>query len=355
MKKLKYMEIADGISADIKSKRLAEGERLPGVRELAAEWETSANTVLKALDALVSEGLIRKTQGSGIFVTPRNNLYGNGANTETPSLELIMWDIDVPFNHSLLSAIEKAATDEGFQLSVRTSEQDTQVNPESACIIVPLDAPGQSTNQISKRNTIYLGEFNPAPSFEGSYISVDVYSGFYRAAEYLLAAGRERVAYVGSVSANVRDPGRQAVRDSMQGTSYGFNKQYSVAAEGWDADTGREAMERLLYGDDFPDAVICLNDALAAGVYKACRAAGLSIPDDVAVIGAGDQDVAGFLDPPLTSLKYPSAIMGRMAVSYLKSLERGHINASERLRARLDMELIVRESVQLFSDDAEWL
>ena len=209
-------------------------------------------------------------------------------------------------------------------------------------IVVPEQAPANGDGVAE--HSIYIGDFNPAHSFEGSYITADSYGGFRRAARMLLEAGRERIAYIGATDSLSDEPGWNAVRDVLAGTSNGFNREYAVNAGGWNAELGRRAMEELLLGGEYPDAVVCCNDVLAAGVYRACRAAGLSIPDDVAVVGAGDQDIALMLDPPLTSIKIPSAVMGVMAVGYLKAVEGGSIGRTERLRARLDMEIIIRDS-----------
>ncbi|HAK46781.1 MAG TPA: hypothetical protein DCO79_12800 [Spirochaeta sp.] len=366
MRELLYRKISGEITEDIISGKLTEGARLPGVRELAEHWDASANTVLKALDELETGGYIRKTRGRGIFIEPRSSW--SGIAEKRSRLELILHDLERPFNRLIVSAVEKAAADSGYKLSIRSSES-AELGEGAAGIIVPysVDATDGRTAAVNGSEAaapvIYTGEFNPPHDFTGSYIVADTYGGFYRAAELLLAAGRERIAYIGSSDRLDDEPGWNAVRDLLVGTSFGFNREYSVSAGGLDPASGTAAMERLLINGEYPDAVICGNDILAAGVYKACRAIGLSIPDDLAVIGAGDQDIAPLLEPPLTSLKFPAVIMGLMAVNYLEAVETGKIAGIEILRARLDMELVVRGSALSggrdeadYSDDgAHWL
>jgi LacI family transcriptional regulator len=67
-----------------------------------------------------------------------------------------------------------------------------------------------------------------------------------------------------------------------------------------------------------PTAVFCYNDRQAMGAYRAARHRGLTIPDDLSIVGFDDQEyIASELDPPLTTVRLPHREMGRLAVHML--------------------------------------
>ncbi len=102
------------------------------------------------------------------------------------------------------------------------------------------------------------------------------------------------------------------------------------------------AATALLDLPDPPTAIFAFNDNVAVGVMRAASARGLSIPDDLSVVGFDDSELAGIVVPALTSVRQPLAEMGRMAVSLLlRLLENQRVDA---LRIELATRLVVRES-----------
>jgi LacI family transcriptional regulator len=102
------------------------------------------------------------------------------------------------------------------------------------------------------------------------------------------------------------------------------------------------AAAALLDLADPPTAIFAFNDNVAVGVMSAARARGLSIPDDLSVVGFDDSVHAAIVTPALTTVRQPLAEMGRMAVSLLlRLLENQRVDA---LRIQLATKLVVRES-----------
>ena len=91
-----------------------------------------------------------------------------------------------------------------------------------------------------------------------------------------------------------------------------------------------------------PDSVFACNDLMAAGALHAIAAAGLRVPDDIAVIGFDDSIVARHIDPPLTSVRQPLQEMGRAMARLLLDEIAGP--DSGRHEVVLPTELIVRAS-----------
>lgn len=82
---------------------------------------------------------------------------------------------------------------------------------------------------------------------------------------------------------------------------------------------GKDAFNRLMTKSPRPSAVICLNDVLAIGAIFAAYERGMSVPGDVSITGCEDLEVAGSVPPGLTTVRYPTAEMGRYAGTCLLS------------------------------------
>ena len=113
-------------------------------------------------------------------------------------------------------------------------------------------------------------------------------------------------------------------------------------ADSWSPGVGYEPMRDLLARARDFTAIFCFNDISAIGVIRAIYDAGLSVPEDISVIGFDDIKAAAFLTPGLTTIRQPLAEMGRCAAQCIVN----RLNRTEDFRAQVafEPELIVRES-----------
>jgi len=113
----------------------------------------------------------------------------------------------------------------------------------------------------------------------------------------------------------------------------------TIGLADWEPEFSRKAIGQLLDTTTSPRALICGNDRVAMGAYQALGHAGLRVPDDVSVISFDDSDLAGWLEPGLTSIALPHEELGRSAVELLLMSDR-----RARIR-RIPMRLHPRASV----------
>ncbi|MER8068605.1 LacI family DNA-binding transcriptional regulator [Streptomyces sp. NPDC094034] len=107
--------------------------------------------------------------------------------------------------------------------------------------------------------------------------------------------------------------------------------------------SGRLAVEKLLHNEVRFDSVFAHNDISAAGALRALRAAGRKVPDDVAVVGFDNIPLARHTEPPLTTVRQPTRLMGETAARLLL----GHLAGTSPGLGEpvvLPTEIIVRES-----------
>jgi DNA-binding LacI/PurR family transcriptional regulator len=147
------------------------------------------------------------------------------------------------------------------------------------------------------------------------YVDADNETGARTATEYLYAQGRRRIATITGpqdMAAGIdRLGGFRAALRGRRGVSR------MVARGDFGQHSGETAMRELLAKDPELDAVFAASDPMAAGALRALRAAGRRVPDDVAVIGFDDSELARNTDPQLTSVSQPTQRMGREVVRLL--------------------------------------
>jgi DNA-binding LacI/PurR family transcriptional regulator len=93
--------------------------------------------------------------------------------------------------------------------------------------------------------------------------------------------------------------------------------------------------------DQYPTAVFCDDDVIAAGLYLAARERGIRIPEELSVVGFDDMEFARVLEPPLTTVALDADLLGSTAFELLEARLSGK---RTRRRVVLPAELLVRES-----------
>lgn len=141
--------------------------------------------------------------------------------------------------------------------------------------------------------------------------------GGYAATEALITAGHRRIGFIGGES------WMEAARDRLEGyrsalISNGRRVDDRLIADGNFLPTGGYAgTHRLMALSAPPDAIFCASDLMAVGAYEALKELGRRIPEDVAIMGYDDQEIARHLNPPLSTVLLPHREMGQWAVDFL--------------------------------------
>jgi LacI family repressor for deo operon, udp, cdd, tsx, nupC, and nupG len=108
--------------------------------------------------------------------------------------------------------------------------------------------------------------------------------------------------------------------------------------------SGVAAARSFLEGSERPTAVFAVSDEMAIGFLKEVRSAGLSVPQDVSLVGFDGIPFADYCEPPLTTVRQPREMIGRRAAEMLLRLMRGErLAASERM-VKLEAELRIGRS-----------
>lgn len=170
-------------------------------------------------------------------------------------------------------------------------------------------------------------------------VDVDNVAGGRAAAERLLSTGRRHVATVAG------PPDMPSAVDRLSGFRSALaaaSRPADVLAYGaWTSPSGESATADLLAREPGIDGLFAANDLMAIGAIRALRHAGRRVPEDVAVIGYDDIDIAANTDPPLTTIRQPAAEMSRTMVDLLLRRVK---NEPVPDKVLLPVELVVRSS-----------
>lgn len=164
---------------------------------------------------------------------------------------------------------------------------------------------------------------------------------------YLISKGHEKIGFIkGHPNQTVSEQRYLGYLDALGEAGIG-------AVNDWVADglfsyrSGEEAGMKLLSYDDRPTAIFASNDDMAAGVLAAAARQGLSVPDDVSVVGFDNSPIASTIWPRLTTMSQPVAQMAAKAVELV--LEKNDPLDAQQERNKtitLSHELIERDSVK---------
>lgn len=187
------------------------------------------------------------------------------------------------------------------------------------------------------------------PSPDHSTILIDNYGGGRQATSHLIALGRRRIGHLAGPQDwhEARDR-QQAWRDALRdaGLTPG-----PVVAGNWSSESGATGMVELLTRDPDLDAIFAANDQMALGAMSELHARGISIPEQVAVVGFDGLEEADFFTPSLTTVRQPLRELGKLAVRELLATIRGDASARTVHALTLATELVVRASAPL-SDES---
>ena len=184
------------------------------------------------------------------------------------------------------------------------------------------------------------------PSFATHFVGTDDVAAGSIATEHLLSINRRRIAHIGNAETSNGADRLRGYRDALQKAGIPFKENLVInrsrLEESGDR-VGYAGMKALLKLRKRPDAVFCYNDLTAIGAIKCVLAAGLRVPNDVAVIGCGNLRLAEYLEVPLSSLDQDTVELGEQAAKLTSSLLSGGSRPGLR-EIRVEPKLIVRAS-----------
>lgn len=294
----------------------------------------------------------------------RNGLARNLKRQKTETVGLVIGDISNPFSTELANAVRETLSFRGYNLFICISEHSAKEDIAAFQALVDHNVDGlivatRSNSEGDERLSeiadsgvpmVVVGRDFKHASVDS--VSADNYSGGFEATQHLIDLGHKRIGFIGASFENRRRLKRlQGYIAALTKHRIAVDERLITGRKGTATDApgysteaiGYEGMKRLLSLPKRPTAVFARNDFTAFGAIAAIKEAGLSIPQDIAIVGFDDTPLALHMMPPLTTVRQPMRRQGQIAAELL--LRRISSDRDfETERQMLDCELIIRES-----------
>jgi LacI family transcriptional regulator, repressor for deo operon, udp, cdd, tsx, nupC, and nupG len=333
-------------------------DRRPSIKDVARVAGVSTATVSRALanPEKVVEPTRNKVQAAVLetgYIA--NAMASNLRRRQTDTVLVLVSDIANPFYSNIIQGIERIAHRHNFRILLGDTQQQAEREQSYVNLVLQKQADGiislsrQLPFQISRGQKQADPDWPPVVMACEYYGDVDVpvvridnCTAAYEAALYLLQLGHRRIAYIDGPEEFPICAERRAGYERAL-TEAGIKPEQRLEVEGdFSLQSGGGAMHRLLSTASRPTAVFAANDEMAIGAIKAIKAAGLSVPEDISVMGFDDIGFAEYCDPPLTTVHQPRNRMGETLMQVMLGILDGE--TPERTEILLPHRLVLRES-----------
>lgn len=387
--------IAEQLRSYIVQEGLTPNSKIPSEVALAARYQVSRGTIMKALEILVQEGICYRRRPQGTFVAsiPQQPMSAHehtiiqpqsilSQQQNPPAIGLVLPYLSSTFLSSILLGVEMVTRIAGYALNFAYAEFDWALEQYhlqqflrqgvAGIILYPGDhaVEWQQNHFVSAEKTgrvemlqhlqrqgvpfVMLDRY--VPEIDCDYVVCDNIAAGYLPTEHLVAQGHRRIGFISitppittSIERHfgyVRCLQEHTLPVHEEDTLQSLRWSFSTSADGFRLPgidrAGFEAVCQYLRREDRPNAVVVLNDTVAWCVIRAAQEVGLRVPDDLAVAccGGGNPEVYGRIS--LTSIAQPSAEMGQQGAYLL--LDRITKRSSSTRHITLPVNLVARES-----------
>lgn len=327
------------------------------MKDIARDLGVSLMTVSKALRSHsdISEETKRRVLKRAKELKYRPNWIARSLVTRrTYMVGLIIPDLMHSFFAEVAKGIARKFEPLGYQIVISNSEE----NPDAELreiqvlldrsvdgIIIAAAQPnvrGELFKTLEGRNIPYVLIDRLPAGFEGHFVGGRDEEIGMMATEHLIEQGCRRIAHLRGPTNSTGIGRLRGYRRALAKHHLDATAEYVVSGQHEDS-TGYEGMRKLLGVSPPPDGVFCYNDPVAAGAIKAILEAGLTVPGDIAVIGAGNVHYSDLLRVPLSTIDQSSSMIGETAANLLVECMEAKNKVPPR-RVLIQPRLIARES-----------
>jgi LacI family transcriptional regulator len=330
-------EGAEPRGAKERQRRRAAPARRPTMVDVANEARVSQTTVSLVLNHADGARLSAETRQRVLKAAARLGYQpvrrGAPTSSSTLSIGFLCDELSTdPWTAIALDAVREKAWERGLTVLVMATRGDADMEAAALAQMTKQPLIGMLYATINTR----LVEAPAFPSHlplvllnchvaNGSLPSVvpGEVGGGHAATDFLIAAGHRRIGYINGEGS--MEAARHRLRGYRQALATAdLPVDPALVRDGnWQPLSGYDATRDLMRLPSPPSAIFCANDLMAIGCYEALREMGLRIPDDIAVMGYDDREIAQHLHPPLSTVLLPHFEMASIAAEWLLEMADG--------------------------------
>lgn len=325
--------------------------------DIARDLNVSVVTVSKALrnQGKISEKTRQRELQRCRELNYQPNLIARSlATRRTFTVGLLLPDFTHPFFAQIARSIAETARARGYHALISYFDEDPKIEVSEAQVMLArrvdglilasaqCDGDSEFFRDILSRETPLVLIDRPLTEIKTSFVGVDNVGLGRVATEHLIEQGCRHIAHLRGPQLGIANDRLNGYCLALEGQGLPVLQDYIVDG-GFQDRTGYEGMHNLLESRIKLDGVFCFNDPVAIGALKALREAGRRVPQDVAIIGAGNINYGEALAVPLTSIdQAPNEIGAAAGKLLLDQIESRHSPRSRRII--VPHRLVIRES-----------
>ncbi len=247
---------------------------------------------------------------------------------QTRTIGMLITASTNPFYSELVRGVERSCFERGYSLVLCNTEGDEQRMNRNLETLMQKRVDGllllctethQPSQEILQRYPSVPTVMMDWAPFDGDsdLIQDNSLLGGDMATQYLIQKGYTHIACItGPLDKTPARLRLEGYRAAMANAGLTVHEGDEIIGD-FEFAGGLEAMQTLLARDVRPQAVFIGNDAMAFGAYQALYQAGLHVPQDIAIVGYDDIELARYMTPPLTTVHQPKDELGELAIDVL--------------------------------------
>lgn len=321
----------------------------PTIRDVAGKAGVSPATVSRVLNGAVKVSAALRER---VLSTAAQVGYAPQQPDNAPKLIYVIFpNISNPFYNKILDGVLYTTAQAGYHVMLTSAGAQGALPPPqngSVAGVISMLRLGEADWPLNTLPphipVVQCCEYNEELPFP--FVSINNYKAAYNATTHLISMGRRNLAFFNSSCDTLY--GKERERGFLQAMAdHGLpvNDNWVFHLRDIDYNLAMAAAKSMLANtpaDQRPDAVFTVSDVYALGVIKGARRLGLSVPEDVSVVGFDDIEIALMAEPSLTTIRQPRFKLGSTACNIL--LQWIHTGSVPSRRFWVEADLIVRES-----------
>lgn len=325
------------------------------IKEVAELAKVSQATVSRALNghATVKEANKVKVFAAIEKLGYKPNAFAQAlASNRSNSIGMLVGTLEGPFYGPLMHSTEDTVRQKNMHLIVTSGQESKEKEKESILFLQSRQVDGLiiHSDMLSDEELLEITKKTPAtiilnryiPELSKQCICLDNELGGYLATLHLLESGHRKIASVTGQLSKIDSRDRlQGYRNAL--AEYGIPYDVNLIEEGRFDHNNHEKIRRLLDRNNGITAIFCQNDNIALAAYDVCAERGLTIGEDISIVGYDNHSYSQHIRPELTTVNFPIKEMGIEAANGIIALIN---NESSVLNNKLTPRLIIRNSVK---------
>jgi LacI family transcriptional regulator len=337
------------------------------IREIAKRAKVSTATVSRAInrvptvDPRLAKRVWKVVEELGYYPNTQARALVSG---KTRIFGLVVSEITNPFFPEIVQSFEDIAVQHNYEIMLTSTVHDPKRMELSVRRMIERRVEGVAVLTFGMEDSLLEHlRFRSVPLVfvdvgprvpRISNIRINYQHGIRQAVQHLAALRHERIAFItGPLNLRSAKTRKDAFEESMREIGMRLATEWVIEGN-HTMEGGMKALARLATLEPRPTAVMCSNDVTAVGVMREAFDLGISVPQDLSVIGFDDVRLTQFVIPPLTTVRMSQTELAKLAFQALLTEVERDVPSPTGTEYVLETDLVLRKSTALAPNPAKY-